>query len=157
MLFSLVFNTIMILFVVISILLIYSLLMISVEKRTFQNAIYRLLGIDKSGCIQMILTQSFLFSVPSFIFGYLAAIPVIYYLQQWVFRRVDFSLTPVPSWQATLQALALGILIPLLSSIVPINASLKKELAESLNSSRSKTQGIKVTITSANSLSDRAP
>lgn len=55
LLLGLVFGIIVILFITISILLIYSLLMISVETKTFDTGIQRMVGLSKSGCIQMVL------------------------------------------------------------------------------------------------------
>ena len=52
---GLLFSIIVILFVVISVLLIYSLLMISVETKTFENGVLRMVGLSKSNCISMIL------------------------------------------------------------------------------------------------------
>lgn len=51
LLLGLLFGIIVILFIVISILLIYSLLMISVETKTFENAVLRLVGSSKGDCI----------------------------------------------------------------------------------------------------------
>jgi len=55
--------------------------------------------------------------------------------------------SPAPSVFATLMALSLGLLIPLISSIVPIQRSLSKNLAESINTRVSKTKGSRVSIT----------
>jgi len=55
LLLGLLFSIIIVLFVVVSILLIYSLLMISVETKTFETGVLRLLGLTKYDCIQMIL------------------------------------------------------------------------------------------------------
>jgi ABC-type antimicrobial peptide transport system permease subunit len=55
LLLGLLFGIIVILFVVISILLIYSLLMISVETKTFENGVLRMIGLNKTNCISMIL------------------------------------------------------------------------------------------------------
>jgi hypothetical protein len=46
LLLGLVFNIIVILFIVISVLLIYSLIMISVETKTFENGVLRLVGLS---------------------------------------------------------------------------------------------------------------
>ena len=54
----------------------------------------------------------------------------------------------MPSFLATLMALGLGILIPLFSSIVPIQKALSKNLTESINTRVSKTKGAKVSISS---------
>ncbi len=55
LLIGLLFGIIVALFVVISILLIYSLLMISIETKTFENGVLRMVGISKTNCISMIL------------------------------------------------------------------------------------------------------
>ena len=52
---GLIFNVIIILFIVLSILLIYSLLMISVESKTFEFGVMRMVGLSKSGIINMII------------------------------------------------------------------------------------------------------
>lgn len=51
---GLVFDIIILLFVILSILLIYSLLMISVEAKTFEFGIMRMVGLSKSGIINMV-------------------------------------------------------------------------------------------------------
>ena len=52
---GLIFDIIVLLFVVLSVLLIYSLLMISVETKTFEFGVMRMVGLSKSGIISMIL------------------------------------------------------------------------------------------------------
>ena len=52
---GLIFDIIILLFVVISILLIYSLLMISIETKTFEIGVMRMVGLSKPGIILMIL------------------------------------------------------------------------------------------------------
>ena len=53
---GLVFSIVIILFVVISVLLIYSLLMITIETKTFDIGIMRLVGLSSSGFVTMVLT-----------------------------------------------------------------------------------------------------
>ena len=53
---GLIFDILMIIFVVVSILLIYSLLLISVETKTFAIGVMRLVGLTKTGFVGMILT-----------------------------------------------------------------------------------------------------
>ena len=47
-------NLVVILFVIIAVLLIYSLLMISIEKKTFEFGVMRLTGLSKNGLIALI-------------------------------------------------------------------------------------------------------
>ena len=52
---GLVFNILLIMFVMIAVLLIYSLLMITTETKTFDTGVMRLLGLSSSGFTAMIL------------------------------------------------------------------------------------------------------
>jgi hypothetical protein len=56
----------------------------------------------------------------------------------------------VPSSKATLRAFLIGFIIPIASSIIPIFSALKKELARSLDLSRSKVDGVIIFIKDAN-------
>ena len=56
----------------------------------------------------------------------------------------------MPGWKATLEAVAVGLLIPLLSSIIPIQRALAKTLGESLNTARSTLSGVVVIIEDKN-------
>ena len=56
LLLGLVFDVLLIIFVVISCLLIYSLLLISVETKTFETGVMRLVGLSKKGYAAMIMT-----------------------------------------------------------------------------------------------------
>jgi ABC-type antimicrobial peptide transport system permease subunit len=51
---GLIFDIIILLFVSISVLLIYSLLMISIETKTFEFGVIRMLGVSKNGLILMV-------------------------------------------------------------------------------------------------------
>ena len=53
---GLIFNVLLLIFIVVSCLLIYSLLLISVETKTFEIGVMRLVGLTKCGFIGMILT-----------------------------------------------------------------------------------------------------
>jgi ABC-type antimicrobial peptide transport system permease subunit len=54
LLLSLVFNIILLVFIVISVLLIYSLLMIGVETKASETGIMRMIGTNKTGLIMMV-------------------------------------------------------------------------------------------------------
>jgi ABC-type lipoprotein release transport system permease subunit len=56
LLIGLLFGIIVVLFVAISVLLIYSLLLISVETKTWENGVLRTLGMGKWSCIGMIIS-----------------------------------------------------------------------------------------------------
>ena len=119
---GLVFSIVIILFVVISVLLIYSLLMITTETKTFDIGIMRLIGLSSSGFVAMIFTQAVMFVIPSIILAYICSFPVLFLVFMKMFNN-DLGkgeISVVPSWQATLEAIAIGLFIPTLSSIIPI-------------------------------------
>lgn len=82
---GLIFDVLLLIFVIVSCLLIYSLLLISVETKGFEIAVMRLVGLTKVGFIGMILTQAFMFIIPSVILGFVLALPSIYLLYQVLF------------------------------------------------------------------------
>ena len=75
-----------VLFSAISILLIYSLLMITVEQKAYESAIMRLLGLNKFNYTVSILMQALFFVLPSIVLGYIAALPTLHYLIAWLFK-----------------------------------------------------------------------
>jgi len=145
---GLIFNVLLLIFIVVSCLLIYSLLLISVETKTFEIGVMRLIGLTKGGFIGMILTQATLFVLPSVILGFALSIPCIWLVYSALFTEdLGFRPSIIPGWYATIQALAIGILIPLFSSIIPIKRALSKNLMEALNVQRSKNPGIVISFT----------
>jgi ABC-type antimicrobial peptide transport system permease subunit len=74
---GLVFDIIMILFVIIAVLLVFSLLTNSVEMKQFENGIRRLVGLSKHGYVTMILVQAFMFVLPSIVLAYFSSYLVL--------------------------------------------------------------------------------
>ena len=118
---GLIFDIIILLFVILSVLLIYSLLMIQVESKSFEFGVMRMVGLTKFGIINMILLQSFMFVIPSVIVGFAVAFPSLAGLYGQLFDAdMGVDTTPAPSSFAVIQACVVGLIIPLLSSIAPI-------------------------------------
>jgi len=74
---SLIFNMIKLLFIVISVLIIYSLLMVNVESKTFEIAVQRMVGLEKQGVMSLIICQSFLYVIPALLLSYAAAVAAL--------------------------------------------------------------------------------
>lgn len=145
---GLIFAVLLLIFIVVACLLIYSLLMISVETKTFEIGVMRLVGLSKLGFIGMIMTQSAMFVIPSVIMGFILSIPCIFMVYSLLFTEdLGFKPSIVPDWYSTVQALLIGIFIPILSSIIPIKRALSKNLTDSLNTQRAKNSGILITFT----------
>ena len=148
LLLDLIFNIVIILFVAISILLIYSLLMITTQTKTFDIGVMRLIGLSSYGFLGMITTQGVMFVLPSIICAYICSYPLLYLAFKKIFADDQGEVSFVPTAPATLEAVAIGLLIPMLSSIIPIQRALSKSLSESLNTARATLSGSVVTIES---------
>ena len=75
---GLIFDVLLILFIVIAVLLIYSLLIISVETKTFETGVMRLVGLSKRGFVALVFTEAICFVIPSVVVGFLLSIPSIW-------------------------------------------------------------------------------
>ena len=122
---GLIFDILLIIFVVVAILLIYSLLLISIETKTHEIGVMRLMGLTKLGFVGMILTQAGMFVLPAVVLGFIAAFPVIYFMFSVLFESsLGYMPSIVPSGGSVAIALFVGVLIPFLSSIIPIKRAL---------------------------------
>ena len=89
-----------------------------------------------------------MFVIPSIIVAYISAYPSLYFMFKKLFKNDfgDGGVTFVPGAVATVEAVSIGLLIPALSSIIPIQRALAKTLSESLNTARSTLSGTIVII-----------
>ena len=128
---GLIFSIMSLLFAAIGTLLIYSLLMISTETKRFENGLMSVVGLSKVGYANMILLQALLFVLPAIFLGFLCAIPGLAFIYANLFTaEMGFTPTYFPSGTASVEALGVGLLIPLLSAIIPIKIALSKTLSE---------------------------
>lgn len=136
LLIGLVFNIMLIMFIIISVLLIYSLLSITIQTKTFEFGVMRLVGLSKSGFVVMIMIQAIFFVVPSIILGFIGSVPALYGIYHKLFSDDQSATSLIPTPVAATQALVIGLLIPTISAIVPIQRSLGKSLYDALNVGR---------------------
>jgi ABC-type antimicrobial peptide transport system permease subunit len=95
--------------------------MITVEHKTFESGIMRLIGLTKAGYVSSIFMQASLFVLPSIVCAFLASAPALYYLfKKLISSEISTFILPIPSLEACLIGLFLGLCIPAISSIVPI-------------------------------------
>lgn len=136
---QLIFNLIMLLLFSISVLLVYSLLMFSVESKSFDLGVMRMVGLSKNNVIVLIIVQSFMFVVPSIIFGVSFSLVILRVAKHFAENSLHIDFEAVPSLGSFAQALTLSTLIPLISSIMPIQIVLQRNLNDALDIQRSKT------------------
>jgi ABC-type antimicrobial peptide transport system permease subunit len=125
-----------------SIVLIYSLLMVNVENRKFEYGILRMIGMARHNVIIIIGMQATLFALPGWIIGIVLAqlvyIPIGFILDAYL----QVELTKLITYDGFLIASALGLIIPYFSSILPIYDALGQNLQDSLDTGRSKVKAI---------------
>jgi ABC-type antimicrobial peptide transport system permease subunit len=145
---GLIFNILIIMFVTISVLLIYSLLMITTETKTFDYGVMRLVGLNSCGFVSMILIQGIMFVIPSIVCAFACSLPSLKYLWYKMFQGdADYSVSIIPSTKASVLGLVIGLLIPTISAVIPITRALSKSLNDALNVARLQTSGTVISIT----------
>jgi ABC-type antimicrobial peptide transport system permease subunit len=114
--------------------------MISVESKTFEFGVMRMVGLPKAGIVHMVILQSFMFVLPAVLAGFILSVPTLGALQDIIFSQESFpERNYLPNFYAVLQALFIGFVIPILSSLVPIRTALSKNLNASLDPQRFQT------------------
>lgn len=61
-----------------------------------------------------------MFVIPSIILAYIGSFPALYFIFQKMFKHDLQGISIVPGAVATVEAVSIGLLIPTLSSIIPI-------------------------------------
>ncbi|KAJ3012063.1 hypothetical protein HKX48_006512 [Thoreauomyces humboldtii] len=143
---SLITSIVVALFVGLSCFLIYNLLMVSVETKTFELGILRMIGQTRAGTVHMILIQAATYSIPAWAIGLVLAqvafIPGKRFIQNIANIEVSARLTS----KSVAVATVLGILVPAIAAILPIRQALSGNLRDSLDKRHSKVKPVMVTI-----------
>ncbi|KAK2952139.1 putative DUF214 family protein [Blattamonas nauphoetae] len=130
----------------ISILLIYSLLMISVESRTFEIGILRMVGLNRPGVVGTLTVQAALYTIPGWIIGL-----ILSYVASAVVATVLGDLSTVPlnkvmPWTALLVSTLIVFIVTLVASFFPIRHALSQNLHDSIDVTHPQQGIMKVSI-----------
>ena len=82
---GLIFDVLLLIFIVVSCLLIYSQLLISIETKTHEIGVMRLVGLTKFGFTGMILMQASMFVIPSVVMGFILSVPCTWLVYKNIF------------------------------------------------------------------------
>ena len=132
-----------------SILLIYSLLMVSVESKTYEIGILRMIGMSRLGIVELLIIQSFLYALPAWILGIIFAEVLGFFLNIYFVKLTNIPIDGNVTPKAIAVATFIAFFIPIFSSIFPIKFALQKNLSDSLNYHRNasnQASPVKVTI-----------
>jgi ABC-type antimicrobial peptide transport system permease subunit len=72
---GIIMDIIIIVLMVLSIIVLYNLLLVSIEKKTYEMGVIRMLGLKKKNITFIVITQSLLFVLPGIMLGLLLSIP----------------------------------------------------------------------------------
>jgi hypothetical protein len=146
----LIFNLVKSALIVISIIIIYTLLMVSIEQKNFEVAVLRMVGLKKAGIINLVIFQAFLYVIPGIALAFVSCTIILSQASDVFEAEYKVKIDKYPSVGSSLQGVFIGSVIPLLSSIVPIRAALERNIVDALDVERSNTSGMAVKILQKN-------
>jgi len=111
--------------------------LLNTEQKTFEYGILRLLGSTKKGIICLILTESLFFIVPAIIIGFIFSVIALFFISKSFKENLNLEFPIYPPLESAIEALIIGSLIPLVSSLIPIRVALAKRLNLALDAFRS--------------------
>jgi ABC-type lipoprotein release transport system permease subunit len=139
-------NVVILVLLFLSMLLIYSLLMINVDTRTFEMAVFRMLGQRRSGVVHLLLFQAMSYAIPAWILGLVAAQIGGYALAKFFGDYTHIEVPALLTPTSIIVATVLGVASPILASLLPIRAALQRSLHTSLDVRRQAAPAVRITI-----------
>lgn len=125
-----------------SIVLIYSLLTVNIQGRTFELGIQRMLGFTKMNLTGLVFTNALLFAIPAWGVGLAVGFGCYILLRASLSSALGVEIPLSLSADAIGFSTLAGIGIPLIASIAPVLDVLTLSLPDALNSDRSKVSAV---------------
>lgn len=144
---GLIVSLILIALAFLSIVLIYSLLTVNIETRTFEMGLQRMIGFTKQNLTGLVLTNALLFAIPAWAIGLALSQAAYLGLRSIMSSMLKVTLPVTLAPMAVGFATLAGIAIPLLSSIAPVLHVLTLSLPDTLNTDRGRGDAVIYKIT----------
>ena len=128
-----IFYSVVVLIVFLGVLLIFSLLLHDVDAKTYEYGMLRALGMRHRTLVQVLVSKSFLFSVPGIALGLLIAYVVNVPLEDVISGYASIPSSYSFYTSPLLLSIAVGLVMPLVANIVPISRALSRTLRDSLD------------------------
>ena len=129
-----------------SIILIYSLLIVGVETKTFELAVMRMVGMTRWNLVCYVLTNASAFAIPAWVLGLVIGQLAFLGIRSALASALQVDIPPSLSPDAIGYATLGGIGIPLISAIAPMMGVLGQDLPSALDTNRGKVETIKYEI-----------
>ncbi|KAJ3169466.1 hypothetical protein HDU88_000655 [Geranomyces variabilis] len=143
---SLITSIVVALFVGLSCFLIYNLLMVSVETKTFELGILRMIGQTRGGVIVMILMQAATYAIPAWAVGLVLAQILFVVGKRFLENIANITISSRLTTSSIALATVLGIGVPAIAAILPIRQALSGNLRDALDKRHSKVKPVIITI-----------
>ena len=131
---------------ILSVQLIYSLMLSDVDEKTYQYGMLRALGFRNRSLIGLISLQSFLFSIPGLCGGLIVAYFLNLIVRYFIFTTSQNTTTYDLSVGSAILGCIIGIFLPIIANIIPIQRALSKNLRVSLDVYHRSVNELTVTI-----------
>ena len=132
-----------------SVVLIYSLLTINVESRTYELGVMRMVGFQRRSLGGLVIVGALLFALPGWAIGLALGQAAYLGIRALLLSLVNTDLPMVLTTESVLWATLAGIAIPLVASVAPVSTVLTQSLSESLNTERGRTKGVDYKVEAA--------
>ena len=127
-------------------MLLYCLLVISVDTRMFELGILRMLGMKRKTIINIIFTQALSYSIPSYILGMICAQILAYFILNNMGLSSNLNIDSKLTQESIIIASIVGLIIPLIASILPIFNAFAYNLQQSLDLRHNQTKAVEFSI-----------
>ena len=131
-----------------SVMVIYNLLLVKVETKTFEMGVLRTLGLSQTGIIELIIVQTLIFVIPAICLGLLSSIPFLSIIGEFLKEKLHADIDATPSLQNIFYACLVGLLVPVVSSIAPLISASGQSLVSALDTVHSKATSVFIDIQS---------
>lgn len=143
---SLLLSILLVVLSALSTLLVYSLLMINVQARTFELAVRRTLGASRRVVGAMLFVQAMSFAIPAWVVGLVLARVLSIAVLNAFDKASGIPVTAELSGAAVLLATFMAFVTPSVASVGPIRSALSSSLRDALDVDRPKTSAVKFKI-----------
>jgi hypothetical protein len=104
-----------------------------------------------TGIIALLLIQAFFYAIPALIIGLVVAQLTYFMVAATITSLTGAAIGNALTFTGVFAAIILGLLIPVISSILPIRSALGMNLQDSLDTKHTKTKAVEITVERAES------
>lgn len=124
---------------------IYNIMLITVDSKVYEAAVQRTIGLTKGRMIMLLSVNAFGYTILALLLG-IPLSGVAYYSLNKFLANLNAGFTVGFEFNATVTTIVIATLLPLISMMMPAVTLLEKNISESLDKDRSKTQSVQVKV-----------